>query len=141
MKNSRMKVTLAAFLLFALVPAQASNALSKFNNEAQVSCQPSQAFFCGNMHVSCAGKTNVATFPFTLNIQGKEVQMMAPSHLEVFNRLYGGSQIEWGTDALYGVITPVGSTGYIKIFENGNYVFRYYPSQQADGIMSLGKCE
>ncbi len=67
--------------------------------------------------------------------------MMAPSHLEVFNRLYGGSQIEWGTDALYGVISPVGSTGYIKIFENGNYVFRYYPSQQADGIMSLGKCE
>ena len=141
MKNSRMKVTLAAFFLFAFVPAQASNALSKLKNEVQVSCQPSQAFFCGNIHVSCAGKTNVATFPFTLNIQGKEVQMMAPSHLEVFNRLYGGSQIEWGTDALYGVITPVGSTGYIKIFENGNYVFRYYPSQQPDGIMSLGKCD
>ena len=136
-----MKVTLAAFILFALVPAQASNALSKLKNEVQVSCQPSQAFFCGNMHVSCAGKTNVATFPFTLNIQGKEAQMMAPSHLEVFNRIYGGSQIEWGTDALYGVISPVGSTGYIKIFENGNYVFRYYPSQEADGIMSLGKCE
>ena len=141
MKNSRIKVTLGAFFLFALVPAQASNALSKLKNESQVSCQPSQAFFCGNMHVSCAGKTNVATFPFTLSVKGKEVQMMAPSHLEVFNRLYGGSQIEWGTDALYGVITPVGSTGYIKIFENGNYVFRYYPSQQADGIMSLGKCE
>jgi hypothetical protein len=136
-----MKVTLAAFILFALVPAQASNALSKLKNEVQVSCQPSQAFFCGNMHVSCAGKTNVATFPFTLSVKGKEVQMMAPSHLEVFNRIYGGSQIEWGTDALYGVISPVGSTGYIKIFENGNYVFRYYPSQQADGIMSLGKCE
>jgi hypothetical protein len=141
MKNSRMKVTLVAFFLFAFVPAQASNALSKLKNEVQVSCQPSQAFFCGNMHVSCAGKTNVATFPFTLSVKGKEVQMMAPSHLEVFNRLYGGSQIEWGTDALYGVISPVGSAGYIKIFENGNYVFRYYPSQQADGIMSLGKCE
>jgi hypothetical protein len=141
MKNSRMKVTLAAFFLFTLVPVQASNALSKLKNEVQVSCQPSQAFFCGNMHVSCAGKTNVATFPFTLSVKGKEVQMMAPSHLEFFNRLYGGSQIEWGTDALYGVITPVGSTGYIKIFENGNYVFRYYPSQQPDGIMSLGKCD
>jgi hypothetical protein len=141
MKNSRMKVTLAAFFLFTLVPVQASNALSKLKNEVQVSCQPSQVFFCGNMHVSCAGKTNVATFPFTLSVKGKEVQMMAPSHLEFFNRLYGGSQIEWGTDALYGVITPVGSTGYIKIFENGNYVFRYYPSQQPDGIMSLGKCD
>jgi hypothetical protein len=141
MKSSRIKVTLAAFFLFTLVPVQASNALSKLKNEVQVSCQPSQAFFCGNMHVSCAGKTNVATFPFTLSVKGKEVQMMAPSHLEVFNRLYGGSQIEWGTDALYGVITPVGSTGYIKIFENGNYVFRYYPSQQPDGIMSLGKCD
>ncbi len=45
MKNSRMKVTLAAFFLFALVQAQASNALSKLKNEVQVSCQPSQAFF------------------------------------------------------------------------------------------------
>ena len=141
MKNSRMKVTLAAFFLFALVQAQASNALSKLKNEVQVSCQPSQAFFCGNMHVSWAGRTNVATFPFTLNVQGKEVQMMATSDFGVFNQLYVGSRVEWGTDALYGVISPVGSTGYIKIFENGNYVFRYYPSQQADGIMSLGKCE
>jgi len=49
--------------------------------------------------------------------------------------------VEWGTDALYAVITPVDSSGYIKVFQNGNYVFRYYPSKQSDGIMSLGKCE
>ena len=67
--------------------------------------------------------------------------MMATSDFGVFNQLYVGSRVEWDKDALYGVISPVGSTGYIKIFENGNYVFRYYPSQQADGIMSLGKCE
>lgn len=67
--------------------------------------------------------------------------MMAPNHFEIFNQLYLGSQVEWGTEALYGVVTPIDSTGYIKIFPNGNYVFRYYPSQKQDGIMSLGKCE
>ena len=138
-----LKVALSALFVFNLFPSQAQtlDVLTKLRHEVQVSCQPSQAFFCGNMHVSCAGKTNVTTFPFTLQVRGREVQMMAPNHFEIFNQLYLGSQVEWGTDALYGVVTPVDSTGYIKIFQNGNYVFRYYPSKQQDGIMSLGKCE
>jgi len=141
MERYQMKVALSACFLFALIPAQALDALTKLKHEAKVTCQPVQAFFCGNMHVSCAGKTNVHTFPFTLQVRGKEVQMMTSNHFETFSQLYLGSQIEWGADAFYGVVTPVDSTGYIKIFQNGNYVFRYYPSKQQDGIMSLGKCE
>ena len=141
MKSSRMKEALAACFFFALTPAQASDALSKLKKEVQVSCQPSQAFFCGNMHVSCAGKTNVPTFPFNLRIRDKDVELIAPTGFELFSQLYLASQVQWGTDALYAVVTPVDSTGYIKIFHNGNYVFRYYPSKQSDGIMSLGKCE
>jgi hypothetical protein len=93
------------------------------------------------MHVSCSGKTNVPTFPFTLRVRDKVVELIAPSGFELFNQLYLASQVQWGKDALYAVVTPVDSTGYIKIFHNGNYVFRYYPSKQSDGIMSLGKCE
>jgi hypothetical protein len=93
------------------------------------------------MHVSCAGKTNVPTFPFTLLVRRVTVELIAPTGFELFNQLYLASQMQWGTDALYAVVTPVDSTGYIKIFQNGNYVFRYYPSKQSDGIMSLGKCE
>jgi hypothetical protein len=141
MKISRTKEALAAFFLFVLTPAQASDGFTKLKNEVQVSCQPSQAFFCGNMHVSCAGKTNVQTFPFTLRTSGKTVELIAATGFEVFNQLYLDSQVQWGVDALYAVLTPVDSTGYIKIFQNGNYVFRYYPSKQSDGIMSLGKCE
>jgi hypothetical protein len=93
------------------------------------------------MHVSCAGKTNVPTFLFTLRTRGKTVELSAPTGFEVFNQLYLASQVQWGTDALYAVVSPIDSTGYIKIFQNGNYVLRYYPSKQSDGIMSLGKCE
>ena len=93
------------------------------------------------MHVSCAGKTNVPTFPFTLRVRDRVVELIAPSGFELFNQLYLGSRVAWGTDALYAVVTPVDSSGYIKVFQNRNYVFRYYPSKQSDGIMSLGKCE
>jgi hypothetical protein len=141
MERFPMKIALAACFLFVLIPAQASDGFTKLKNEVQVTCQPGQAFFCTNMHVSCAGKTNVPTFPFTLRVRDKGVEMIAPSSFELFNQLYWGSKVQWGTDAFYAVVTPVDSTGYIKIFQNGNYVFRYYPSKQSDGIMSLGKCE
>ncbi len=136
-----MKLTLVACFLFAFIPAQASDGFTKLKNEVQVTCQPGQVFFCSNMHVSCAGKTNVPTFPFTLQAKEKTVELIAPIRFEVFNQLYSASQVQWGVEALYAVVTPVDSTGYIKIFQNGNYVFRYYPSKQSDGIMSLGKCE
>ena len=136
-----MKLALSACFLFALTPAHASDGFTKLKNEVQVTCQPDQAFFCTNMHVSCAGKTNVPTFPFTLQVRRVTVELIAPTGFELFNQLYLASQVQWGTDALYAVVTPVDSTGYIKIFQNGNYVFRYYPSKQSDGIMSLGKCE
>ena len=136
-----MKLALAACFLFALTTAQASDGFTKLKNEVQVTCQPGQIFFCTNMHVSCSGKTNVPTFPFTLRARGKTVELSAPTGFEVFNQLYVASHVQWGVEALYAVVTPVDSAGYIKIFQNGNYVFRYYPSKQADGIMSLGKCE
>ena len=141
MERSLMKLALSAFFFFALTPTQASDNFTKLKNEVQVTCQPGQAFFCTNMHVSCAGKTNVPTFPFTLQVRRVTVELIAPTGFELFNQLYLASQVQWGTDALYAVVTPVDSTGYIKIFHNGNYVFRYYPSKQSDGIMSLGKCE
>ena len=141
MERSLMKLALSAFFFFALTPTQASDNFTKLKNEVQVTCQPGQAFFCTNMHVSCAGKTNVPTFPFTLQVRRVTVELIAPTGFELFNQLYLASQVQWGIDALYAVVTPVDSTGYIKIFHNGNYVFRYYPSKQSDGIMSLGKCE
>ena len=136
-----MKLALSACFLFVLTPVHASDGFTKLKNEVQVTCQPGQAFFCTNMHVSCAGKTNVPTFPFTLQVRRVTVELIAPTGFELFNQLYLASQVQWGNDALYAVVTPVDSTGYIKIFHNGNYVFRYYPSKQSDGIMSLGKCE
>ena len=141
MERSLMKLALSACFLFALTPTQASDGFTKLQKEVQVTCQPGQAFFCTNMHVSCAGKTNVPTFPFTLQVRRVTVELIAPTGFELFNQLYLASQVQWGTDALYAVVTPIDSTGYIKIFQNGNYVFRYYPSKQSDGIMSLGKCE
>jgi len=141
MARSLMKLALAACFLFALTTAQASDGFTKLKNEVQVTCQPGQIFFCTNMHVSCSGKTNVPTFPFTLRVRDRVVELIAPSGFELFNQLYLGSRVAWGTDALYAVVTPFDSSGYIKVFQNGNYVFRYYPSKQSDGIMSLGKCE
>ena len=120
MEKSLLKLTLVACFLFAFIPVQASDGFTKLKNEVQVTCQPGQAFFCSNMHVSCAGKTNVPTFPFTVRTRGKTVELNAPTGFEVFNQLYVASQVQWGVEALYAVVTPVDSAGYIKIFQKIN---------------------
>jgi len=43
-------------------------------------------------------------------------------------------------DGTYAILSPTQGAGYVKLFDNGNYIFRFYPKNQ-EGLMSLGKCE
>ena len=93
--------------------AQQLEALTKFQESKLISCEPAEPFFCGNVHVSCAGKTQIPTFPFTLQVSSKESRLMPFSDQEFFSVLYSNSQMQWGTDAPYVVINPMGASGYI----------------------------
>jgi hypothetical protein len=118
--------------------AQQPDAVSKLKREGRVACEPSGAYFCVNMHVSCAGRTAVPTFPFSLRVTPAGAALEAPPRAEAFVERYARGRVEWSSDGHYVIVRPASSNGYIKLFQDGMYVFRHYP--QAEGIMSRGTC-
>jgi hypothetical protein len=118
--------------------AQPPDAVFKLKHEGYIACEPSGAHFCVNMHVSCAGKTTVPTFPFRLRVTPTGVALEAPQYAEAITERYGSGRLEWNSQGRYVVVRPAWSSGYIKIFQDGKYVFRHYP--QAEGLMSRGTC-
>ena len=117
---------------------QPPDALSKLKHEGQISCQPSLPYFCSNMHVSCAGQTTLSTFTFSLRVTPSGGALKAPPGNEAIVERYADSQLEWSNDGLYLIVRPAWSSGYIKLFQDGRYVFRHYPRHE--GVMSLGTC-
>jgi hypothetical protein len=118
--------------------AQSPDALARLKREGQITCQPAHPYFCANLHVTCLGRTTLPTFSFTLRISASGPALDAPKEAQAFAELYAGSQLDWSPDGLYLIISPVHAAGYIKLFQDGKYVFRYYP--QHEGVMSLGSC-
>jgi hypothetical protein len=117
---------------------QPPDALSKLKHEGRISCQPSLPYFCSNMHVSCAGQTTLSTFTFSLRVTPSGGALEAPPGNETIVERYADSQLEWSNDGLYLIVRPAWSSGYIKLFRDGRYVFRHYPLHE--GVMSLGTC-
>ena len=136
------RLVLGCFIVgsFFCQSALASDVLGKLQNQQSLSCEPIEAFFCANMHVSCAGKTTVQTFAFQLSATAQQGALSAPKDFHAFEALYKDSRVVWGDDAPYVIFQPIHFKGYIKLFGSGNYVFRYYPRAEQDGIMSLGQC-
>ena len=118
--------------------AQPADALSTLRREGHVACRPNDPYFCANVHVSCAGRTTVPTFPFTLRLTPTGAALEAAAGSEGVAEQYSAGQLELGTEGQYVIVRPAGSSGYIKLFQDGKYVFRHYP--QAEGVMSLGRC-
>lgn len=114
--------------------------LAKLKNGAKLVCKPDEPNFCLNVHVSCAGKTNYQAFAFELQTNSNKGSLTVAKPFDQFNELYSSANVEWSDDSSYMLISPAKGKGYIKMFQNGKYVFRYYPPNQ-EGIMSLGMCE
>lgn len=112
----------------------------KIKNGAKLVCKPDEPNFCLNVHVSCAGKTNYQAFAFGLKTTSNKGSLSVNKEFDQFSELYASANVEWAADNSYILISPANGKGYIKMFQNGKYVFRYYPPNQ-EGIMSLGVCE
>jgi hypothetical protein len=105
----------------------------------ELSCQPTLPYFCENMHVRCAGRTAVATFPFALRAApGLDSVALVASDAD--DQLpYEHAKVEWAEDGSYLLISPRNTNGYVKLAADGKYVFRHYI--QGRGVMSLGHCK
>lgn len=136
-------VLVLAFLLAvarAVAPAsaQAPDALSKLGRGERVACAPAFPYFCLNIHVSCAGRTDVPAFAFGLRIAPGGAALDAPAGAEAFAEQYAGGRADWSPEEGYVVVRPAHAGGYIKLFQDGRYVFRHY--RQSEGVMSRGTC-
>lgn len=117
-----------------------ADVLAKLKNGGKLVCKPTEPNFCLNVHVSCAGKTNYQAFAFGLETNASKVKLTVANELDQFSELYASANVDWSADNSYMFISPAKGKGYVKMFQNGKYVFRYYPPNQ-EGIMSLGMCE
>lgn len=138
---SRAMVIAAPILWGANAAANepASGPLLALRQGAELSCQSPEPYFCENMHVRCAGRTSVATFPFTLRAEaGGAKVVLTPVNAEGPGA-FQPAKVEWAADQSYLLLEPQAGNGYVKVLADGKYVFRHYI--QSRGVMSLGQCK
>ena len=70
----------------------------------------------------------------------KKGDLTVAKEFDQFSDLYASANVQWCSVNTYVIFSPANGKGYIKMFDNGKYVFRYYPVNQ-EGIMSLGMCQ
>jgi len=136
------RLTTAAAWTLVGATAVANNAecspLLELRKGEELSCRPTLPHFCENMHVRCAGQTEVATFPFKLRGASglNSIALMASD--EDKQRQYEDARVEWAEDGSYLLLSARSGKGYVKLLADGNYVFRHYIQDR--GVMSLGHC-
>ena len=93
---------------------------------ALLSCVPALPFFCGNIHVGCAGRTRIETHPF--DIQEGSVHFADGTVWPVRAQTNSGATILWRQD----------STDWIRVEADGRFSLRRYRKGQA--MMTRGSC-
>ena len=93
-------------------------------------CEPVRPVFCRNIHLGCAGKTDIPTSPFRVSI----TDGLARLHFEgpeppLQGRVSGSGDL---------IIRPDDSRSWIRIQRDGRYSHRIYPDREA--AMSQGIC-
>ena len=105
----------------------------------EVDCVPTFSVFCHNIHVSCAGPTELRTFPFKLRVVSGRAWIEADPAAADFQRLYSDARLEWDNAEGYVILRPQQGPGYIKLLADGRFSFRHY--RESTGIMAHGRCQ
>lgn len=132
----RLRALLALVWVAAFPAGAADDPLRTLRQGGEVSCRSPEPFFCENVHVRCAGRTSVETFPFTLRAASGSVEMVTAA--QEFQRDYQSAEVEWDAAGSYVLLLPTRAKGYVKLLADGKYVFRHYIGSL--GVMSLGSC-
>ena len=113
-------------------------ALSRLAQTGEVSCRPSLPYFCGNLHVACAGRTSIETFSFRLRATRTHGGIETDPEHEPLRKPYENGPVEWDGEGTYVILRPTAENGYIKLLADDTYSFRHYTQQGA--VMSTGRC-
>jgi hypothetical protein len=132
----RRRPTLAIAALAAVV----GSASAAPPRALDVQCEPAVPVFCRNIHVGCAGPTELRTFPFKLRVASERGWIEAGPDGADFQQHYADARVEWDEAEGYVILWPRGRPGYIKRLADGRFSFRHYPDATG-GVMSYGRCE
>ena len=92
------------------------------------SCRPALSVFCRNIHVGCAGATNIPTASFKISI----IEAVAQVDFE------GAEPSMTGRVAGSGDLVIRLENGWIRIPQDGRYSYRIY--RDGSAAMSYGTC-
>jgi len=132
-------LALAAAPGLATERVAAQGAVATLAQKGELFCRPSLPHFCGNMHVSCAGRTPIETFAFTLKASATRATIEPASGAEGPAAPYADARVEWEPGGRSVILLPRSAAGYIKLLADGSYSFRHYVRQA--GVMSIGRCD
>ena len=124
---------------FIAIAAVSCSAYSAPPRAVDVECEPALPVFCQNIHVSCAGPTELRTFAFRLRVVSGKGWIEAEPGAAEFQLLYSDARIEWSEAQGDVILRPREGPGYIKLQADGRFSFRHYP--QSIGIMAYGRCQ
>ena len=112
---------IAAFL----VPASSLAAQSR-----TLVCVPTLAVFCKNIHVSCAGRTNIPTSRFAVRIQGNAAELVFDDEPKPINASV------WREDAI--VLEFKDRKDWVRLTPDGRFSHRTF--REIGPAMSYGTC-
>lgn len=122
-----MRSVLLLSLVLALCPHLAVGA---DETARSYDCEPLRPVFCRNIHVACAGKTEIPTSPFRVSLAGglAEVDFEGPEP-SLQGRVGGSGDL---------IIRLEGGRSWIRIEPDGRYSHRIY--EKGGAAMSQGSC-
>ncbi len=122
-----MRPVLLLSLVLALYPRWAAGADDAARS---YDCEPLRPVFCRNIHVACAGKTEIPTSPFRVSLTGglAQVDFEGPEPT-----LQG--QVDGSGDL---IIRLESGRSWIRIEPDGRYSHRIY--EKGGAAMSQGRC-
>ena len=134
-----MRSLLAPWALCLASGATAANVVDKLLHGGEVACEPAWPFFCGNIHVACAGQTTLRAFAFTLRVSGDHARLtaMGDGDGSVAERFARARVVEEAGNPSM-LLLPEPANGYLKLQADGRYSLRHYLERGA--IMSWGRC-
>lgn len=124
----------------ALMPAStgaAEGLVGKLARGGQVACEPALPHFCANVHVSCAGRSTLETFAFTIRAGRTQGMLEAEAASEVAQH-FADARVHWEAGSAYVILEPRHGPGYVKLLDEGGFVLRYY--RREAGLMAYGSC-
>jgi len=93
-------------------------------------CTPTLSVFCRNIHVGCAGRTDIRTSPFIILMQGQVAELKFDNEPEARHG------VVWNENSI--VIQFNDRKDWIRVASGGRFSHRIYQDNRA--AMSYGVC-